>query len=65
MANYRATPVVHNNVRDLRDRDISNPAISCAENIKAAVATAAAVAARRFYFCRLFAAAKLGTAGKN
>jgi len=63
--------VVRNNVRDLRDRD-ANPAISCAENIKAAFSFAAAAAAaavaaagRRFYFCRLFAAAKLGAAGEN
>jgi len=62
---------VRNNVRDLRDCD-ANPAISCAENIKAAFAAAAAAAAvaaaatgRRFYFCRLFAAAKLGAAGEN
>jgi len=57
---------VRNNVRDLRDCD-ANPAISCAENIKAAFAAAVAAAAtgRRFYFCLLFAAAKLGAAGEN
>lgn len=38
-------------------------AISCAENIKAISHDGSA--GRRFYFCRLFVAAKLGAAGEN
>lgn len=53
---------VHYNVRDLRNRE-AQLAISCAENIKAISHDGSA--GRRFYFCRLFVAAKLSAAGEN